>query len=407
MKTVILTFIVCMGSLVSLRAQQDLDSYLEIGAENNLELKARFKEYQSALERIPQASSLPDPLFSFGYFISPVETRVGPQQAKLGIMQMLPWFGTLNARNSAAEAVAQVSFENFIHARNNYFLKVRLAWYDLYEQHQNLRISEENLQILRSWENLVLKKFEGGLASMVDVLRVQMMITELETRILDLEENINDQKEIFNLLLNREVSERVEVDFQLLYPERRYEINQDSLVNNPVMEILNARKLAQEKLLEVDNLTNKPNIGIGLDYVAVGPAINDIPDSGKDILMPMVSLSLPIYGKKNRSRIRERELSLESLDLYRENLENKLESDLKSTLNTYEDSERNYGLYKNLTEKSDQALRVLVTDYSSANKDFEELLRMQQLLLTYELALEKSIVERYKAEAKLNYIFNK
>ena len=388
-------------------AQESLDEYLQYGSENNAELQARFKEYQAALEAIPQAKSLPDPLFSFGYFVSPVETRVGPQQAKFGLTQMLPWFGALNARGSASEAMAQVKYENFIKARNSYFLKVRVNYFKLYEIQQGIRINIENLDILRSWENLALKKYEGGLTGMVDVLRVQMTIAELESSLQNQEKEFDNQSEVFNLLLNRDAGEKVNVDHQLLYPDMEYVISQDSLVNNPAFAILSARKEVERKMIEVEQKNTMPNIGLGLDYVLVGPSTIDIPESGKNVLMPMVSFSLPIYRKKNSSKIHERELNLEALELYQNNLGNQLRSDLGTWINAYDDSKRDHLLYTELIEKADQALRVLVTEYTSANKDFDEVLKMQQLLLKYELALEKSIADRYISEAQLDYLFNR
>jgi hypothetical protein len=87
-----------VSSLVS--AQDELSSYLQTAAENNPGLKARFNEYMAALEIAPQVKSLPDPQLAFGYFIQPVETRVGPQQFKISASQMFPWFGTLKAGES-------------------------------------------------------------------------------------------------------------------------------------------------------------------------------------------------------------------------------------------------------------------------------------------------------------------
>jgi cobalt-zinc-cadmium efflux system outer membrane protein len=75
----------------TLSAQHDLDVYLQSAAENNPGLKAKFKEYMAALEVIPQVGALPDPTLALGYFISPVETRVGPQRLKISAAQMFPW----------------------------------------------------------------------------------------------------------------------------------------------------------------------------------------------------------------------------------------------------------------------------------------------------------------------------
>ena len=90
-----------------------LNQYLTMAAENNPGLKSKFLEYQAALERVPQVGSLPDPQVSFGYFIQPVETRVGPQQARLSVMQMFPWFGTLGAQKNVAAQEAKVKYQVF------------------------------------------------------------------------------------------------------------------------------------------------------------------------------------------------------------------------------------------------------------------------------------------------------
>ncbi len=88
-----------ISSMVS--AQDDLVGYLQTSAQNNPGLKARFNEYLAALEVAPQVKSLPDPQLAFGYFIQPVETRVGPQQFKISVSQMFPWFGTLKAKENS------------------------------------------------------------------------------------------------------------------------------------------------------------------------------------------------------------------------------------------------------------------------------------------------------------------
>ena len=54
----------------SLSFAQTLDDYFKIAAENNPGLQAMHKEYEAALQKVPQVSILPDPTFSLGYFIT-------------------------------------------------------------------------------------------------------------------------------------------------------------------------------------------------------------------------------------------------------------------------------------------------------------------------------------------------
>ena len=79
-----------------------LNDYLAYAALNNPQLEAAFNRWKAALEMVSQAHTLPDPRFNYGYFIQEVETRVGPQEHRVGISQMFPWFGKLKLRGEAA-----------------------------------------------------------------------------------------------------------------------------------------------------------------------------------------------------------------------------------------------------------------------------------------------------------------
>ncbi len=106
-RQVFLTLVVVLVLTLSLRASQQpgdtndlqtLPDYLRYVSLNNAELKAKFDQWKAALEQIPQAKALDDPRFTYSYFIEEVETRVGPQRQKFGIMQVFPWFGKIEAR---------------------------------------------------------------------------------------------------------------------------------------------------------------------------------------------------------------------------------------------------------------------------------------------------------------------
>ena len=66
----------------SISIAQSLDDYLVEGAENNPGLKSSYFNFEAAMQKTAQVKALPDLALSFGYFVSPVETRVGPQRAK-------------------------------------------------------------------------------------------------------------------------------------------------------------------------------------------------------------------------------------------------------------------------------------------------------------------------------------
>ena len=173
-KNLFIILLLCLNYTVF--AQEQLADYLRLAAAENPTLKASYASYMAALQRVDQSKSLPDPTLSFGYFISPVETRVGAQQFKLSVSQMFPWMGTLKTQESLAAAQAKVQFEAFLEAKNQLFLKVQNAWLQLYSLEKEIALSQKNLGILESYEPITKTKYESNLVSLADLVRVQISI---------------------------------------------------------------------------------------------------------------------------------------------------------------------------------------------------------------------------------------
>ena len=112
--------------LPTLNEQSTLPDYLAYAALSNPGLEAAFLRWKAALERIPQAQSLPDPRFTYRYFIREIETRVGPQKQAFEIGQMFPWFGKLDLAGDVAAQTAKSQFQRYESAKRKLFLEVKI-----------------------------------------------------------------------------------------------------------------------------------------------------------------------------------------------------------------------------------------------------------------------------------------
>lgn len=399
--------------LISMAASthaQSLEDYLAIALKNNPEIASKYNAYQAALEKAPQVSTLPDPQLTVGYFVSPVETRVGPQQVRFSISQPIPWFGTLEAQKQVALAEAQAQLAAYESARNNVAWEVKQQWYQLYERDQIIQINRENIAILHSLEKLALTQYEAGTASMVDVLRAQMQITQAENDLSLLQDQQSAQMIRFNLLLNRAPKLPVHVPDTLTVSQRNPTTlssnTPDTLFSqNPVLQQLTHQTMALEKKRKVAQLSGKPRLGVGLDYAVVNPRSDmEMSDNGKDIIMPMVSVSLPIFRKKYTAAQQETMLSYTSMQLQTEALVNDLSSRLEEAYQQSRDAARRIELYRQQIQKARQAFNILTTAFSTGDNDFEEVLQMQQQILNYRLALVKAVKDWYLAEARKDYL---
>ncbi|SMG23282.1 Outer membrane protein TolC [Marivirga sericea] len=403
---IVINIIVLVFLGTSLSQAQTLDDYFKKAAENNPGLQAKYREFEAALQRVPQVSTLPDPSFSFGYFISPVETRVGPQRARFSLTQMFPWFGTLRAQGDAATLMAEAKYQAFLDARNRLYYQVAAAYYPLYELNQWIEIERENIEILESYKTIANKKFENGVGTMVDFLRVDIMLKDASTNLSILNDKEAPLLTWFNKLLNREENAWVTVEDSLLAQTLPDNFRKDSLLaKNPVLEELDLKIASSEASEEVAYKQGLPKLGVGLDYAIVGnrPEV-ELPDNGQDILMPMVSVSIPIFRSKYKAAVKEAQLMQESYSLQKKDFANTLTSNYEMAWFEIQQQQELIELYDQQIQESNQALNLLFTAYSNSGNEFEEVLRMQQQLLKYEKMKATAATQYQIALAKLNYL---
>lgn len=405
MKKYIIITVITLGFSILANAQS-LDEYFKIAAENNPGLQAKYKSFEAAMERVAQVSSLPDPNLSFGYFISPVETRVGPQRARFSLTQMFPWFGTLKAQEDVATLMAEAKYQEFLDARNKLFYQVAAAYYPLYELKRLVEIENENINILTSYKDIASVKFQNGKGAMVDVLRVDIMLKDAATNLSILEQKKKPLETRFNKLLNRQEDETIIVRDSLYVENLPVTYRRDSLLtSNPLLDELDLKIKASEAQELAATKQGMPKIGVGLDYVIVGQRTDmSVPDNGQDVLMPMVTMSLPIFRGKYKAAQKEAQLMQESYALQKEDAVNRLTSTYEMIWFEIQKQLDQIKLYEEQIITSQQSLNLLFTAYGNSGKDFEEVLRMQQQILKYQKMKATALSDYNIAIAELDYI---
>ena len=392
--------------------QNPVDTYLKIAAENNPELKSIFNQYLATLERMPQARSLPDPTVMFNIFASPVETRVGAQNAGISISQAFPWFGQLRSQEQAVAMLAKARFEAFEDAKNRLFFDVRTEYFDLYVLEAAITITEENIVLLESFRELANVRLESATGSAVDVLRVEMDLEELNNQLLYLKDTRIPIQAKFNELLNTETPVDIVIPdtLAILAFQGSKNVLLDSIVaQNPILKGYDYQLSSLDSEIDVAQKMGLPSFNLGFSYTNISERSGvDIPDNGKDALIfPQVGVRIPLYRKKYQSMVKEKELLKTSVNYKKEDKENELETALEASWRDYSDAVRRVGLYQRLIQYATQSLDILVAQYTTAGSQFEEVLRMERQLLRYELELEKARADQNTFVAYINYLTGK
>lgn len=406
MKSVINKIFILLFSLGTIAYGETLDDYFRIAAENNPGLQAKYKAYEAALQKVPQVSSLPDPTFSFGYFISNVETRVGPQRAKFSLTQMFPWFGTLSAQGEAAALAAEAKLQAFINARNKLYYRVAAAYYPLYELKRLREIERENIRILETYKSIATEKFKNGSGSMVDALRVDITLKDARTNLKILNEKQKPLLTAFNKILNRSEDAPAQIADSLSADMFQVAAMQDSLrANNPRLRELELKYQSVKAAEKAAVKQGLPKFGLGIDFVLVDERTDmNLADNGKDVIMPMISVSIPIFRGKYKAAREEARLMQQNYRLQREELGNQLISDYEALWFEIGKQKDLVQLYDKQIQTSRQTLNLLFTGYGNAGKDFEEVLRMEQQLLKYQKMKATALSQFHIAVEKMYYL---
>ncbi|WP_420235689.1 TolC family protein [Tenacibaculum aiptasiae] len=386
---------------------QQLTTLIDEALANNPKIQRFELKYKIASEKIKEVNTLPNTEFGFGYFLSEPETRTGAQRFKISAKQMLPWFGTITARENYINSLANTKYEDILITKRKLIASVSQSYYNLYSMRAKQKVLSENIALLKTYETLALTSVEVGKASAVDVLRLQMRQNELEQLKQILTQQYLAEQTTFNKLLNRDKAIKINIVDLISIPLQDDLIISENLKIHPELTKYDKLYKSIEQSELVNQKESKPMFGLGLDYVAVSERPNmNFSDNGKDIVMPMVSLSIPIFNKKHKSKTRQNELKQQEIAAQKQDRFNALQTILAKTINNRASAKISYDTQvKNLKQAKD-AESILIKNYETGTINFNDLLDIQELQLKFQMNQIEAVQKYYSTTSIINYLTN-
>jgi outer membrane protein TolC len=459
-----------LSGFVSAYSQQDsLFHYLEVAASHNPKVLQRYYEYQAALQKVPQVGSLPDPELSIGVFLSPMELVAGNQAADIRLMQMFPWFGVLKFAKDEMSLMANAKYEVFRDAKLQICYDVQRTWFELFKVQKQIEISEKNIVILKTIESLAMAKYSSpsgsnssgsslklqspSLANSVsgttgmsgmggnqsstaatggnqtsqamksgpmsqgaptsglsDIYRIQIEEGDLENNI----GVLKNQHEVliaqFNNLLNRPVNTSVYLA-DTLYPDSLVTsfsaLSDSMMVNNPMLGMAEFESRSIDARKKMVTRMGFPMIGVGLNYSLINKSdMSASSMNGKDMVMPMLTVTIPVYRKKYNAMQKEADFMKSASEQNYLEISNNLQTEYLKASNLYKDAERRVKLYDYQSVLSSKSFELMLKSFSVSVNDLTEVLRASQQTLDYEIKATEAIADLNTAVAWLKRLGN-
>ena len=384
---------------------QVLEDLIQEAYTNSPEIQKFDVQYKIASEKVNEANSLRNTDFNFGYMAVAPEMEMPMERFRVSVMQMLPWFGTISARKNYAASMAEAQYVEVVIAKRKLALSISQRYYQLYEIRARQEVLDKNITLLQTYERLALNSLEVGKASAVDVLRLQIRQNELrQQKEVLLQENKGIQAAI-NSLMNLPYDKEVVVVGSFEIPEEENFYNYENLDVNP--ELLKYDKLYQsvEQAEVLNQKESAPMLGFGVEYVNQenSPMITS---PYKDMVMPMVSLSIPIFNNKYKSQTRQNELRKQEIQFQKEERLNVLKADLSKAISQQNQARIKFSIQKQNLKQAEDAEEILIKNYETGTIDFKDILDIQELQLKFQTAQIESVTMYYVQSAIINYLSN-
>jgi len=389
-----------------------LQDYLTYAALHNPGVAAAFSRWKAALEQVPQVRALPDPRFTYRYFLEQVETRVGAQRQSVAIAQTFPWFGKLALRGDAAAEAAEAERQRFEAAKLALDYRVTDAYYEYYHLGRAIAIMTENVRLMTYFESVARARYRAAAGSHPDVIRAQVELGTLDDRLRSLHALRGAIVARLNAALNRPT------DAPLPWPKvdakQRFSLGTDERLllvqlveSNPQLLAMDHEAAGQRHQVALAGKEYYPDVTLGVTYIdtADSTAGRRPPDDGQDPVVGMLSVNLPIWREKYAAGVRQAKARRRAVRLARTNKANTLAAQLKLTLYRYRDAERKIDLYRDtLLPKARQAIKVTEASFRAGKAGFLDLIDAQRVALAFELALQRAQADRAQRLAEIEML---
>lgn len=384
----------------------NLERYLWFGLRENAALRAAYDEWRAACERIPQASSMPDPQFSFLQFVEDVQTRTGPQKRRYSLSQTFPWFGKLDLRGAVASGAAEELWQRVAAERLRVERDIRVAYFEYGYLAQSIRITRGVLELLQQLEPVVQRRIAAGVSGQEDLLRLQVEIGRVENELASLDKVRPSLSSRLAGVMNWRDRELLPLP-ELAEPELQG-VTVDALVEraneqNPELRELAERIERNRDALDLAAREKWPDFSVGVDYIETGDALDpSTPGSGDDPWGVRLMFSLPISRSRYAAAEREAERNISAARFALTDRRATLRSDLEHAAFKMDDAERQVVLYREtLLPRAREALDVTRASYRAGSASLLDLIDSERALLEFETGYWRACRDHYQAEARL------
>ena len=383
-----------------------LDALIEEALRHSPDILASQARIEAARYRIPQAKSLPDPMFMFGYqnegFDRYTYGEMQGAQWMFSASQMFPFPGkrSLKGEMAARDMESLEAMHDLLKLRTA--ARVKELYFDLFLAYRNIDLLQDRRALFVRIEDLTLARYAAGKAMQQEVLMAQTekyMLLEKEEMF---KQKIRSLEAMLHAALGREMGPPLKRPVDPVYQPFLLDADEAlrmALSHSPEIKARNKMIEAADAKVQMARKEYFPDFTVNANY------FNRRGDF-KDMWSATTTMNIPLYYKtKQEPAVLEAKASLNQAKQELEAVKLMVSAAVQDNHSMIRSSDKLMDLYKTgLIPKNTQDVELALSGYATGRTEAIVVISRLKTLLDYETLYWVQFTEREKAIARLQAI---
>ncbi len=394
------------SSSPALAEEITLQQLIDEALKGSPELQSSQFRKSAAEYRVPQAKTLPDPTFSFGYqnegFKKYTYGQSEDAQWMFSASQTFLFPGKLGLKGEMAAKESESAGANADALRLKTISRVKELYFDLYTAYKDIDLIRERTDLFSKVEDAALSRYSSGKGSQQEVLMAQ---TE-KYMLLEKEEMLRQKIQSVEAALNATVGRRADAPLgrPAYLPPSSLNYTVDDLIKiaderSPEIEAKDRMIKAAEARVSFAKKDYIPDFTITGGYFARGNGF-------EDMWSLTASINVPIfYRSKQRHAVNEANALVSEAQSEKESTRLTIASAIRDNYSMIKATDKLMSLYRDgLIPKSRQDVELALSGYATGSVDAFTVITRLKSVIDFEISYWGQFAEHEKAIARLEAV---
>ena len=384
----------------SLEGVINLEQLISHALKRNRKIKAAKMKWESAIEKLPQITSLDDPEIGIDTWNIPSNLDVSQTRSTIfWISQKFPFPGKLKLKGNIVSKEVEKAKLHLDMATRDVIIDLEKSYFELLYIDKAIEITQKIKDLAEHLAKLGTTGLSMDGTTLNDVFKAQSQLAQLNYDLILLSELRVTEATNINTMLNLPpesligkpaLIETVPFDYKL---EELYKLAEE---HQEELKILDLEVEKKQESIKLAKRKYYPDFQVKLRRFQ---NTNTSLDSGYGAFL---GVKVPLWFKKNKARVMEAEKNRNAAAFEKDELRNKTFSKIKQMYFKLRNSARLIKLYKeSLIPQAEKSMEIAETWVKEKKGSFSGLIEGQSVWLNFNLAKERALADYHQRLADL------